>query len=225
MRELQNGRVKMGSNLKAPRCFRPQGMHWERMVLSGLDRAMGEENDGRGNEAKRTALAAQSVVLPSGRAIEVESEPEMDVLRFRAPGGECVLTIHLTDAGPVVRVAAEALEVRAAKRLSLDCEEFHLRASGAAAIDVGGDLQERVGGSAHRVVRGDAIIEAQHARVEARPGGIELRANDDVRVTGERVLLNSDDPPMPLTWEEYEARRRERESKQIGSGGLVKVEK
>ena len=178
---------------------------------------MAEENDGRGSGA--SALAPQAVVLPSGRAIEVQSTPDMDVLRFRAPSGECVLTIHLTDAGPVVRVAAEALEVRAAKRLSLDCEEFHFRASKTAAIDVGGDLLERVDGSVHRVARGDAIMEAQHARVETRPGGIELRANDDVRVTGERVLLNSDDPPMPLTWEEYEARRREREGKLIGPGG------
>jgi len=178
---------------------------------------MAEEKDSRENVP--AALAPQAVVLPSGRAIEVQSAPDMDVLRFRAPSGECVLTIHLTDAGPVVRVAAEALEVRAAKRLSLDCEEFHLRATGTAAIDVGGDLLERVEGSVHRVARGDAIMEAQHARVEARPGGIELRANDDVRVTGERVLLNSDDPPMPLTWEEYEARRREREGKLMGPGG------
>lgn len=186
---------------------------------------MGDEHDGHRNSGKTTALAPQAVVLPSGRAIEVLSEPDADVLRFRAPNGECVLTIHLTDAGPVVRVTAAALEVSAPKRLSIDCEEFQLRASGGAAIDVGGDLQERVGGSVHRVARGDAISEAQHVRVDARPGGIELRANDDVRVTGERVLLNSDDPPMPLTWEEYEARRNEREDKRLGPASLVEVEK
>ena len=185
---------------------------------------MGDDLDGRVNPGQTTALA-QSVVLPSGRAIEVQSGPEADVLRFRAPNGECVLTIHLTDAGPVVRVAAAALEVSVPKRLSIDCEEFHLRAAGGATIDVGGDLQEHVGGSVHRVARGDSISEAQHVRVDARPGGIELRANDDVRVTGERVLLNSDDPPMPLTWEEYEARRNEREGKRIGPASLVEVDK
>jgi hypothetical protein len=186
---------------------------------------MGDDHDGQTNAGQTMALAPQSVVLPSGRSIEVQSEPGADVLRFRAPNGECVLTIHLTDAGPVVRVAAAALEVTASKRLSLDCEEFRLHASGGASIDVGGDLQEHVGGSVHRVTRGDAISEAQHVRVDARPGGIELRANDDVRVTGERVLLNSDDPPMPLTWEEYEARRNEREGKRIGPATLVEVDK
>ncbi|HRI64637.1 MAG TPA: hypothetical protein PK156_10360 [Polyangium sp.] len=186
---------------------------------------MGDERDVTEQGEKTTALVPQSVVLPSGRAIEVEAQADADVLRFRAPSGECVLTIHLTDAGPVVRVAGADLEVRSAKRLSLDCEEFQLRAAKSAAIEVGGDLRERVGGSALRVVRGEAIVEAQHARLEARPGGIELRANDDVRVTGERVLLNSDDPPMPLTWEEYEARRVERESKLLGAGELVAIEK
>ncbi len=186
---------------------------------------MNDDQAAREKPGQTTALVPHSVVLPSGRAIEVLSEPDADVLRFRAPNGECVLTIHLTDAGPVVRVAAAALEVSVPKRLSLDCEEFHLHASGGAFIDVGGDLRERVGGSVHRVALGDAITEAQHVRVETRPGGIELRANDDVCVTGERVLLNSDDPPMPLTWEEYEARRNEREGKRIGAGGLVDVEK
>lgn len=182
---------------------------------------MAEANDDRAG----VALIAQSVPLSSGRAIEVQSAADVDVLRFRAPNGECALTIHWTDAGPVVRVAAAALEVQAQKRLSLDCEELHVRATGGATIDVGGDLHERVAGSVHRVTRGDALTEAQHVRVEARPGGIELRANDDVRVTGERVLLNSDDPPMPLTWEEYEARRREREGKVIGPAALVAAEK
>lgn len=186
---------------------------------------MAEDDASNEDPGQTQALAAQSVVLPSGRTIEVQSVADADVLRFRAPSGECVLTIHLTDAGPVVRVAGADLEVRSSKRLSLDCEEFHLRASGSAAIDVGGDLRERVGGSVHRAARGDAITEAQHVRTEARPGGIELRANDDVRVTGERVLLNSDDPPMPLTWEEYEARRAEREGKLIGPATLVEVDK
>lgn len=167
------------------------------------------------DDPKMTALVTREVVLPSGRKLEVQTDADADVLRFRASSGECVLTIHLTDAGPVVRVGAAAVEVRAATRLSLECEEFELRAAKNAAIEVGGDLVERVGGSANRIVRGDVTFQAQHARMEARPGGIELRANDDVRVTGERVLLNSDDPPMPLTWEEYEARRNEREGKQL----------
>lgn len=137
----------------------------------------------KGSEG-RTELApreANTIVLPSGRALDVASSGDEDVVRIRSKAGACVLTIHLTDEGPVVRVEGASLEVAAAKKLSLACEDFSLRATKGATIEVGGKL-------------------------DARAGAIDLSANDDVSLHGERVLLNSDDPPMPLTWEEYEAR-------------------
>jgi len=135
---------------------------------------------------------AHSLVLPSGRAIEAESSPAADVVRVRAPGGACVVTIHLTAEGPVIRVEGASLEVAAAKRLSLECEDLDIRASGTA-----------------------KIAAARGAAIEAPSGGIDIRARDDVAIVGERVLLNSDDPPMPLSWEEYEARRRAAEGRPL----------
>ncbi len=123
----------------------------------------------------------QTLVLASGRVLETANRGDADVLRVRSKAGALVLTIHLTDEGPVVRVEGGALEISSANKLSLDCEELHVRASRGATLEVGG-------------------------RLEARAGAIDLRANDDVSLHGERVMLNSDDPPMPLSWEEYEAR-------------------
>ncbi len=154
-----------------------------------------------------TARGPLTMTLPSGRSVEAASEGGEDTLRICAPGGTCVLTVQLTDAGPVLRFEGATLQVAATKRLELSCEELSVRASGGAAIEVGGDLAERVGGSARREVRGTATTAASRVDLEATPGGIDLRANDDVRVQGERVLLNSEDPPMPLTWDEYRARQ------------------
>lgn len=123
----------------------------------------------------------QTLVLPSGRALETESHGDEDIVRVRSPKGAYVLTIKLTDEGPVVRVEGGSLEVSAAKKLSLDCDELAVRARKNATIELGGAL-----------------------KVDAN--AIDLRANDDVSLHGERVLLNSDDPPMPLSWDEYEAR-------------------
>jgi hypothetical protein len=155
-------------------------------------------------QAERQPL---TMTLPSGRSIEAASDSGDDTLRIFAPGGTCVLTVQLTAEGPVLRFEGASLQIAATKRLELSCEELAVRASGAAAIDVGGDLEERVGGSARRAVRGTATTAATRVDLEAMPGGIDLRANDDVRIQGERVLLNSDDPPMPLTWDEYRARQ------------------
>jgi hypothetical protein len=159
-----------------------------------------------------TALAPErpALVLPSGRAIEVESQGDGDVIRFLARGGACMLTVRLTDEGPVLRVEGASLEIAASKKLSLECEDLSIAARNSAAIAVGGDLEERVAGSVQRVAAGVARTAARRVDIEASPGGIDLRANDDVRVTGERVMLNSDDPPMPVSWEEFEARRQAR---------------
>ena len=46
-------------------------------------------------------------------------------------------------------------------------------------------------------------LEAEHeARISTPRGGIALIANDDVDVKGERILLNADAPPIPVSWED-----------------------
>lgn len=55
-------------------------------------------------------------------------------------------------------------------------------------------------------------------------GGIDLRANDDVTIAGERVRLNSDDPPMPISWEESLARRAAREDRAHDLAEATRIE-
>jgi hypothetical protein len=154
------------------------------------DRAPGEPS---------AALAKLSVALPSGRRLAASVDASgADVIRVHTRGGECVLTVRVTDEGPVLRFSGAALEIDATRSIDLSCETLRLSATGDASIEVGGDLTERVGGGVRR--------EARSMAIEARPGGIVMKANDDLDLKGERVLLNSDDPPMPLTMAEYRAR-------------------
>lgn len=131
----------------------------------------------------------QRLPLPSGHVIEVQARAEGERLQIRAGSGEIVVTVELTARGPVLRLAAAALEVSTGD-LSVECDRLRLRARGGAALEIGGK----------------AAISAAEVAVEARTGGLALTANDDVDVKGERVRLNSEDPPMPLTWEEHAAR-------------------
>ncbi|MFS8070399.1 MAG: hypothetical protein ACMG6S_28890 [Byssovorax sp.] len=136
---------------------------------------MEDEHPG-GGRAITPIGAATQVILPSGRRLEAELEPGgADVLRIRARDGQCVLTVRITDEGPVLSFSGATLELEA-RRLDVSCDDLRLRVGGAAVVDIGGDVDARV-------------------------------ANDDVALKGERVLLNSDDPPMPLSMAEYRARR------------------
>ncbi|WP_434045857.1 MULTISPECIES: hypothetical protein [Sorangium] len=154
------------------------------------------------------ALAAPArVVLASGRSIEIAEEGAEERIQIRAAAGQLLVSIRLTDEGPVLSLSGASLEIAAAKTLSLSCDTLRIQASQDAAVEVGGSLHERVRGSVVREAGKSARTTAREVRLEASPGGVEIRANDDVDIVGERVRLNSEDPPMPLSWEEFRARQ------------------
>lgn len=153
-----------------------------------------------------TALAPSATLpLASGRRVEVVEGRDADTIVVRATSGECVLRVRVTDAGPVLSFRAAALELDAGA-LALGCDDLRIVARRSAAIDVGGDLRERVRGDAVREAGGLAATDAREVAIRASRGGVAVEANDDVAIKGERVRLNSDDPPMPLTWDEARAR-------------------
>ncbi|WP_437624599.1 hypothetical protein [Sorangium sp. So ce1151] len=153
------------------------------------------------------ATPARVVPLASGRAIEIAEDGAEERIQIRAASGQLLVSIRLTDEGPVLSLSGASLEIAAAKTLSLSCETLRIQAAQDAAVEVGGSLHERVRGSVVREAGRSARTTAREVKVEASPGGVEIRANDDVDIVGERVRLNSEDPPMPLSWEEFRARQ------------------
>ncbi|WP_437572021.1 hypothetical protein [Sorangium sp. So ce542] len=153
------------------------------------------------------APPARVVPLASGRSIEIAEEGAGERIQIRAAAGQILVSIRMTDDGPVLSLAGASLEIAAARTLSLSCDTLQIQAAQDAAIEVGGSLHERVRGSAVREAGRSARTTAREVKLEASPGGVEIRANDDVDIVGERVRLNSEDPPMPLSWEEFRARQ------------------
>jgi hypothetical protein len=172
---------------------------------------MSDGGAGAKDDPNAAGALAPSAALPlaSGRRVEVVEGREADTIVVRAPSGECVLSIRVTDAGPVLSFRAAALEL-AAGSLALGCDDLRIVARQSAAIEVGGDLRERVGGSVHRDAAGTSTTSAREVALQASPGGVVVDANDDVTIRGERVRLNSDDPPMPLSWDEARERAASR---------------
>ncbi|WP_156041333.1 hypothetical protein [Chondromyces apiculatus] len=147
--------------------------------------------------------AARVVPLGHGRSLEIAEEGAEERLQVRAAEGQILLSIRLTSEGPVLSLEGVSLEISAAKALSLGCETLRIQAAQDASIEVGGSLREQVRGSVVREAGRSARVTAAEVTVEASPGGVAIRANDDVDLVGERVRLNSEDPPMPLTREEF----------------------
>lgn len=150
---------------------------------------------------------SRTVPLASGRSIEVTEGGPEERIEIRSARGEMMLAVRLTDEGPVLSLSGVSLEIAASKRLTLACDTLEIKAATDASIEVGGNLRERVAGHVKREAAGTSATSAREVKVDAFPGGVVIKANDDVAITGERVRLNSDDPPMPLTWEEHRTRR------------------
>lgn len=106
--------------------------------------------------------------LASGRSVVCRSKEESrDEVTIRGPGGEVLLEVELTPAGPVLRFHAAQVELDCKGSLKVRCESFDIRTSGDIVQQAGGEIS-----------------------LEAQRGNVDVRANDDVNLNGERVRLN-----------------------------------
>lgn len=128
----------------------------------------------------------RTVELAEGRSLEliaIEDTASPSVLAIRSPSGDIELSITVGPDGPSVRLRAVDIAIEAARGLKLQCATLDIDVAQSARIRAGEDMT-----------------------VEAAAGTLALRANDDVDVHGERILLNSNAQPMARTWDEHAAK-------------------
>jgi uncharacterized protein (DUF2345 family) len=148
------------------------------------------------NESKESKLPA----LQHGYAVRV---PQADLIEVVAPGGELCLSIRLDVGGPIVEVRAAALRVASQGDLSLDCDRFEVNARQDIALVSGGGIAQDAHGDVTIRADGEIATEAEGQQHHARRGNVDIRANDDVMLEGERVKLNGPRafavPPVDLS--------------------------
>ncbi len=112
--------------------------------------------------------ACRALELASGRSIVCRALDEHhDEVTIVGPAGEVLLEIALTPAGPRLRFHAAELELDCRGSFEVRCDRFQ--------VETTGDIVQRAG---------------RDMRLEARRGDVEVCANDDVNLNGERVRLN-----------------------------------
>ncbi|AUX41543.1 uncharacterized protein SOCE26_029630 [Sorangium cellulosum] len=132
-----------------------------------------------GEEAARRE---DRVPLRWGKLLQVTSEEDHERVVLVGATGRMELTLEVTETGARVVIDAEDVALRARRKVAVECDTFEVSA-------------RRIEARAKET----ATIEAEDASIRATVGDLELRANDDVKVDGERVLLNSDgDLRVPL---------------------------
>jgi hypothetical protein len=126
---------------------------------------------------------AREMVLRSGYAIAVADDCGHDVLNLRAPDGRICLKIVLSPSGPEVELSSIGLSIVSEGAVRVACDRFEVDAKSGISLATGGALRVRA--------EGDFETEAFAQQHRARHGDIELVANDDVTIDGERIRLNA----------------------------------
>lgn len=126
--------------------------------------------------------AVPAIELAGQHRVHICRGDQTDTVELIGRDGKVVFAIEVSERGPVLRFEGPGLTIRAAGDLSLEAKTLNLRATTALNIQTGGDLQIHADGDLHSSARIQTIT--------AELGDVKIDANDDVRLDGERVLVN-----------------------------------
>ncbi len=128
--------------------------------------------------------------LASGRRAEFAREGADDLLTVSAADGRVELRVRFTEAGPVLSFEAAGLKLASVGEVAVECDRFRVEAREAVELRSGGSIESTAEGDAVTRAGGTARVEGRAVEVRSRRGDVDLKANDDVRLRGERIKLN-----------------------------------
>ncbi|MEO6933250.1 MAG: hypothetical protein ABI151_16580 [Chitinophagaceae bacterium] len=102
------------------------------------------------------------------------------------------LTITVKPEGLSIQINAIELNINAIDQLNLSGKKISLSASEELVMKSAGDLIHQIDGDFTLDIGGTNYNRAKIQKMTAELGNVEIKANDDVRLDGERVLFNCD---------------------------------
>lgn len=136
------------------------------------------------------AVPEQALVhLASGRRVAVSQGP-CEMLTVYHPSGQVEVSIQLTPEGAVLSMAASAINLRTAGDINIACDRFRVHSRGAIDIHTDGDFHQQIEGTYSTEATGPALITAREVTLRTEGGDMNLEAEQDVWVNGERVMIN-----------------------------------
>jgi hypothetical protein len=126
-------------------------------------------------------LTEPTLELQRGWRLLLEREPGNDRLILVRPDGTAPLVLEIGSHGPVLRLAGNvSLETNGDFRLK--ARNLELQADEKLTVTSGGAVQVNAAG--------DFVSQARQQHITADLGNVNVKANDDVRINGERILMN-----------------------------------
>jgi hypothetical protein len=109
-------------------------------------------------------------------------EPAQDVLELLDPQGQPTITIRVSSAGAVVELGARSVTLNVQGDLGIAADNIALHARQSLSLSSAKDMSVNAGETLRQQAKRQAITSTL--------GDIDIRANDDVKVDGERIRMN-----------------------------------
>ena len=124
----------------------------------------------------------RTLALAHGHALRVEGGRECNVLSVVDPDGLIHLEIAIDASGVRISARGVGLSLTTSGALAISADHVSLHGKSGIALTTDGDA---------RIEAAGALETTGHSQtIRSRRGDIVVQANDDVRLTGERIRLN-----------------------------------
>lgn len=120
--------------------------------------------------------------LAGHRRLEIERAPGVDVVRIRTSSGVPAVTLVIREGEIELRLETGSVALRAEGDLALEARSIRFHGREGVNLSSGGDV--------HVSAEGTLVQEAARQRIRAHRGDVDVRANDDVKIDGERIRMN-----------------------------------
>ncbi len=130
----------------------------------------------------RDRAEVPAIELAGRHRVDIRRGDGVDALELVAHDGKILLSIEISERGPVLRFDGPALTIRARAAPARDAQNLPLRPEISLTLTPGGDLEFSA--------PPDLRSTARQQKITAELGDVRVEANDDVRLDGERVLVN-----------------------------------
>jgi hypothetical protein len=128
------------------------------------------------------AATGTTLELVGRRRMDIERTPTEDLVRILAPDGAPALTVVVREGEIELRLEAGSIALRSEGDLALEARSISFHGREGVTIESGGD--------ARFAATGSLVQEAARQRIRAHLGDVDVRANDDVKIDGERIRMN-----------------------------------
>ena len=120
--------------------------------------------------------------LVGDQQLSVERRGSNDVIVVAGSEGEISFSITVTPEGHVLQFEGAGLLIQTSGSMRIEAEEVRIHGREKLALTSGGDLDIRAAG--------DVQSGARIQNITAYLGNVNIKANDDVKMDGERIRMN-----------------------------------